>query len=134
MNYSCAFVFRFELEVRYDGDCDDVLSGRYAQENLYAKQAGDLRRRHWDLLGLGRFVDGLPLRWENEAVLAKAFENGDRMAVVLWNDSGGPQDVRLEAPGWEAGSVDSTEGPLPALPESMEPQQLLVQVFRRRNA
>ncbi len=134
VNYACAYGFRFELEVRYDGDCDDVLSGRYAQENLYAKQAGDLRRRHWDLLGLGRFVDGLPLRWENEAVLAKAFENGDRMAVVLWNDSGGPQDVRLEAPGWEAGSVDSTEGPLPALPESMEPQQLLVQVFRRRNA
>lgn len=131
VNYACAYGFRFELEVRYDADCEDVLTERYTAENLYAKQAGDLRRRHWDLLGLGRFVDSLPLRKTNEQVLAKAFENGGQLAVVLWNDSDQPQDVKLEVPGWEAESVDSTEGPLPELPKTLEPQQLLVQVFHR---
>ena len=131
MNYACAYGFRFELEVRYDADCEDVLAERYTAENHYAKQAGDLRRRHWDLLGLGRFVDSLPLRKNNEQVLAKAFENGGQLAVVLWNDSDQPQDVNLEVPGWEAESVDSTEGPLPELPKTLEPQRLLVQVFHR---
>jgi hypothetical protein len=131
VNYACAYGFRFELEVRYDADCEDVLAERYTAENHYAKQAGDLRRRHWDLLGLGRFVDSLPLRKNNEQVLAKAFENGGQLAVVLWNDSDQPQDVNLEVPGWEAESVDSTEGPLPELPKTLEPQRLLVQVFHR---
>lgn len=131
VNYACTYGFRFELEIRYDADCDDVLSGRYAEENLYARRARDLRRRHWELLGLGRFADDLPLRQDNAAVLAKAFENGNELAVVMWNDTPKMQEISLEVPGWTAQSVDSTEGPLPELPNVLKPQQLIVQLFHR---
>ena len=126
--------FRFEMEIRYDADCEDVLTRRYERENTYAKKAGDLRRRHWELLGLGRFVDSLPLKQDNVAVLAKAFESADKLAVVMWNDTELPQKVNLEVPGWSLEAVDSPEGPREGPPRTMEPQQLIVQLFGRDKA
>ncbi len=134
VNYACVYGFRFEMEIRYDADCEDVLTRRYERENTYAKKAGDLRRRHWELLGLGRFVDSLPLKQDNVAVLAKAFESADKLAVVMWNDTELPQKVNLEVPGWSLEAVDSPEGPREGPPRTMEPQQLIVQLFGRDKA
>ncbi|MGI5857172.1 MAG: DUF6259 domain-containing protein [Candidatus Merdivicinus sp.] len=131
VNYACTFGYRYELEVRYDADCEDVLANRFPEENLYGKKVTELRKRHWDLVGTGRFVDTLPLCQENLLLLAKAFQYQDRLAVVLWNDTAEDQPLTLKVPGWTAEETDSPEGPLAELPDQMKPQQLLIQTFRR---
>ena len=131
VNYACTFGYRYELEVRYDADCEDVLANRFPEENLYGKKVTELRKRHWDLVGTGRFVDTLPLYQENPLLLAKAFQHQDRLAVVLWNDTEKDQPLALKVPGWTAEETDSPEGPLAELPDQMKPPQLLIQIFRR---
>ena len=133
-NFACTFGFCYELELRYDADFEDAFANRFEEENRYAKQVSELRKRHWELLGNGKFVDTLPLSQDNPSILSKAFQNEDKLAVVLWNDSEREQPLRLKVPGWKAGQADSPEGMLAALPETMQPQQLAVQLFSREAA
>ena len=130
-NYAAAYGFCYELEVRYDADKQDVLADRYHEEALYARKAVELRKRHWDLVGTGRFVDSRYLEQHNPAIISKAFEADGRLAVVLWNDTGTGQPLALGVPGWIREDVDTVDGHLDELPDVMAPQQLLICTYRK---
>ncbi len=131
VNYAAVFGFRYEMEVRYEADRQDVLANRYQQEALYARRITELRKRHWNLVGIGQFVDTQPLEQENPAIIEKGYENGDQLAVVLWNDSSEEQALALTVPGWTLEETDTENGPVSGIPAKMAPQQLLVCVYRK---
>ncbi|MBQ5984582.1 MAG: hypothetical protein IJL56_06380 [Bacteroidales bacterium] len=137
VNFSTAFGYKHEIECRYVPDKNYLIDGRipvpaeYDDIRLkpdistmvnqdpaavvrYSKAVMDLRRRHEDLLYAGSFVsdDGFSLQTEGPYVLARAFVNGKRMGVVVWNVSDDAPASFTVTPekGWKLTATDVPEG------------------------
>jgi hypothetical protein len=87
----------FSLGLRWDANTSD---SRNPQTSAYLTRLTELRNAHASLLLEGKFVDSEGFVCDNSNVSAHAFVAGDRMAVTLWNGSGGPQKVTAVAPGY----------------------------------
>ena len=130
-NYAFTFGFRYEMEIRYQADCDDVLNDSYPKYRKYAKKVTELRKKYWDVLGYGEFKDITPIISINPAIIAKAYVNGNKLAVVMWNDTDNGSKTSLEVPGYkfmEASTVDRT---LAGLPETLDRQQIAVVLYEK---
>ena len=130
-NYACTFGFRFEMEIRYQDDCDDILTDRWPIEREYAKKVTDLRKKYWDILGHGIFTDEEHLTNRNPAIIAKGFQKDRALAVVLWNDTKGSEAVCVEAAGFRLKEVAGIHGTGDGLPDRMESQELLITIYER---
>ena len=130
-NYAAVFGFRFEMEIRYQDDCDDILNDRWPKEREYAKKVADLRRRYWDILGYGVFTDEENIKNENPALIVKGFKKDNRLAVMLWNDTGTEEEIRLEVEGYQWKEAADTNGMRDKLPEKMKGQELLLLLFEK---
>jgi len=130
-NYAFTFGFRYEMEIRYQVDCDDVLNDRYPKYREYARKVSELRKKYWEVLGYGEFKDVTPVISTNPAIIAKAYVKGNKLAVVMWNDTDCASKASLEVPGYkfiEASTIDRT---LAGLPEALEQQQIAVVLYEK---
>lgn len=123
LNYATVYGFRQELESRYAADV------RYLKENKipvpedyhnviskpnldlvrsqdpvamkdYTKQIIDFQKENSDLLWHGKFIDDEKIVAGEDQVVAKAFENGNKLGVVAWNYSNQQQGFKLDVPGY----------------------------------
>ena len=93
MNFAFAHSFLLEQELRYRADVDDTRAGTFAAEHAYAKLVSEFRRKHWDILGYGTYVDNKFATSSNPSLFAVSYENGGQRAITLWNDSDKPADL-----------------------------------------
>lgn len=130
-NYAFLFGFRFEMEIRYQADCDDILTDTHAEWRDYAASVTALRRKYWDILGNGTFRDR-DLIHSGGSVIAKAYEKGSRVAVALWNDSNRLNEFTLDVPGFDLVEFSTVEGTGKTLPKVLAPQQIALALYRKR--
>lgn len=129
-NYAFTFALRKEMELRYLDDRTAIREDRHPGERAYSRGVTALRRKFWDILGAGRFLDELPVRNGNRNVVAKAFQAGDRLAVTLWNDTDAEQPLSVEVPGHslvETAFPDGTS--VPRLPGTLASQGIALAVY-----
>ena len=93
VNFAFTHSLLFEQELRYRADVDDTLAETFAAEHAYAKTISSFRKKHWDILGYGTYVDDKFATSTNPSLFAVSYENSDRRAVTLWNDSDKPADL-----------------------------------------
>jgi hypothetical protein len=128
-NFALAYGMRFELEIRYRADVATVRNQDKPHLREYTRKVSALRDRYWDLLGQGRFLDETGLENGNRAVSATVFGRGSRSAVVLWNNTGAAQPVKVEMPGRRFIEAAGVEGALPAAPRTLAPQEVAVLLY-----
>lgn len=131
VNYAAVFGFRFEMEIRYQDDCDDILADRWPEERIYAKKVSDLRRRYWDVLGYGRFTDEENIRNGNAAMIVKGFKKEDCLAVIMWNDTDSEARVDIGIDGYQIVEIADTEGNRDELPRLMKSQEIVLVICRK---
>ncbi|MCQ2184193.1 MAG: DUF6259 domain-containing protein [Bacteroidales bacterium] len=136
LNYDTVFGFRSEIEARYAADrrylVDRVIPSREDYGNVIdvpnlevvlgqdydyirdlQKTVLDFQRKHSDILWNGRFVDtkGFSIESDSRYVMARAFECGDSLGVVVWNSSSKEDaSFSLEVPGYSLLNTDSPAG------------------------
>ncbi|MBQ7652222.1 MAG: hypothetical protein IJS15_14770 [Victivallales bacterium] len=93
VNFAFAHSFLLEQELRYRADVDDTRAETFAAEHAYAKLVSAFRRKHWDILGYGTYVDDKFATSSNPSLFAVSYENGDQRAITIWNDSDKPADL-----------------------------------------
>lgn len=130
-NYAFTFGFRYEIEIRYQGDCEVIRTAKKADWRDYAKDVNRLRKAHWDILGSGRYVSNTVLESANPNVLAQAYVKDAQLAVTLWNDTAQQQPLSLNVPGYRLVSFETLEGACDTLPKEMGAQQVAVARYEK---
>jgi hypothetical protein len=130
-NYAFAFGFRFEMELRYETDCEEVKADTWPEWRSYAAAVTALRRKYWPLLGTGEFLDELPLVNANPGVIAKAYRQGDRLAVALWNDNAKEELLQISVPGYQLREFATVGETLTAMPAKLQAQQIALAIFEK---
>jgi hypothetical protein len=134
LNYAFLFGLRLEMELRYLDDQDAIRSDRHPEERQQAANLTAFRKRHWNLLGSGRFTDTLPVETDNPNVLFKAFTDGNQVGVALWNDASAAQTVTVRVPGFIWLKTDKPDQRPEASGETnasvcLQPQDIAIMVF-----
>ncbi|MBR6933811.1 MAG: hypothetical protein IKH49_10995 [Bacteroidales bacterium] len=147
LNFGTVFGFKHEIETRYEPDKRyliekrippkseyDIIRGSHPNYSTladqdpdeviaYSRAVLDFRKRYAEILYDGNFVsdDGFSLTADVPEVIARAFVNGKKMGVVVWNFSEGDASGFTVVPdnGWtlvETVAPEGTpvDGPLPA--------------------
>lgn len=130
-NYAFTFGFRYEMEIRYRADCEDVLKDAYPEYREYARKVTALRKKYWEVLGYGEFKDSTPIITANREIVSKAYVSGNKLVVVMWNDTDRESKTNIQVPGYtlvEASTVDET---LADLPETLKPQQVAAVLYQK---
>lgn len=130
-NYACTFGFRFEMELRYQDDCDDILADKWPEERHYAKKVTELRKRYWDVLGYGVFCDEENLINRNPAIIIKGFKKANDLVVVLWNDTPDNEVMDFEVLGYLLLEAANVNGIMAGIPKKMGGQELVIAHYRK---
>lgn len=133
-NYAFTFGFVYEMEIRYQADCDDILADKWPQERVYAQKVSALRKQYLDALIHADFVDQRPLATAPDGIIAKAYESPETIAVALWNDAAESRPLTLsvkDATLTEYATIDETRSQLPA---SMPGRSIALAIFTRSQA
>ena len=129
-NFALVYGLVYEMELRYQADCDDILADKWPVERSYAKALSSLRRDCWDLIAPAGFADSEEIESVHPAVVAKSFRKGEHLAVALWNDSACPVAPSLEvAKGWQPVDIYTVEGEEAGT--ILAPQQVAIYVYGR---
>ena len=112
VNFAFVHSFLFEQELRYRADRDDTRGGTHAAEHAYARSIADFRRKHWDILGRGTYVDTKFATSGEPSLFAVSYETENARAVALWNDSAKPAELSelRFAPGVEVAGYLTADG------------------------
>lgn len=154
LNYATVYGFRQELESRYAADV------RYLKENripvpedyanviskpdlelvtsqdpiamkAYTKAIIDFQRENADLLWHGKYIDGKKFEYTGNQLVAKAFENGNRIGVVLWNYGNSEQPFTLSVPGYVLESVTAPGKAAVALNEPLAAESIRLLTWKK---
>lgn len=131
-NYAFTFGYRFEMEVRYQADCYDVLDKRYSEYGNYAKKVTQLRRKYWDIMGYGDFKDTINISNNNPAIIAKAYVKDNKMALAMWNDTDKDATVDIEVKDYNLEEVSIVDATFSEFPKKLSPQQIAVALFEEK--
>ncbi|NLE12383.1 MAG: hypothetical protein GX628_01760 [Clostridiales bacterium] len=125
--------FIFEQEIRYRADKDDILADKFAPQREYTKKVSDLRRRCWDIIGRGVYVDRKYVNPVNPSFMAVSYETDDKVAVTVWNDCTKAQplsvlgiDSSLKFKGYH-----TIDGEFEALPETVPADGIAVITYTK---
>ena len=82
----------------------------------------------------GRYRDTLPMATWNPNLNLGTFENGNAMAAVLWNDTESPIALTdtMAKPGWTLFETVTFHSKHPTMPAELQPQQLLIAIYKRK--
>ena len=135
LNYTLAFGFRHDVELRYGPDRVYVETGKVTsdygkvknppslkllasapQEKLagYMKAIGDFQHKNSDLLLEGRFVDTDGFTFTGKGCLAKRFTGAKGSGVLVWNIGKKPVDVTIAGLGAPKSVTEPESGPVAA--------------------
>lgn len=130
-NFALAYGFRYELEVRYRDDAFKVRNELCHSSCNYVRKVSELRKRYWDLLGLGRYIDTVGIESSNSAVRVTGFEQGNRRAVVTWNNTPKEQKIAVTVPGYRLVERQGVDGPVPNDEQRLGSQRVCVWIFEK---
>lgn len=130
-NYAFVFGLRYEMEVRYQDDRDDILSDKYSEYREYAKKVTKLRKKYWDILGHGEFRDMDCIKNGSPAIITKAFIKDDKLAVTLWNDTPSEACIDIEIDGYKHIKTATVEETFKELPKTLFSQQIAVALYEK---
>jgi hypothetical protein len=130
-NYAFTFGFRYEVELRYLADREEIRAGDWAEWNRYAAAVSALRKRYWPILTSGAFRDECPLQNANPALVTKAYVLDSQLAVAVWNDTAAAEPLDLQAPGYRLREWATIEGTSGQLPGQMGSQQIGLAIYER---
>ncbi len=128
-NYVFAFGFVFELEIRYQADCEDILADKWPEERIYAQKVSNLRKRYSKELLQASFVDDRLIDEVSPGIIAKAYESGDTTAVALWNDSTEDKPLTLSVKGARLKEYSTVDQTLSALPDRIPARTIALALF-----
>lgn len=95
-NFTFTYGLRFDMTIfRCRGTLEDIPN--YAQ---YLRELNRLRKTYAYLLLHGKFIDDDGVQLDNARVVAKAYQAGDELAVILWNPTDEPEIFTVEVPGY----------------------------------
>lgn len=136
LNYAFIFGLRLEMELRYLDDQKAIRSDRYPKQREQASLLTAFRKRYWDILGTGCFLDEQQLICDNPAITAKVFmKDKSTLAVALWNDTADEQTVKVDISGYKwvktdrPGSGTSEKNSLPNR-VSLAAQEIALMLFK----
>jgi len=130
-NFAFAFGMVFEMEIRYQKDKEEILAGKWQEEQCYSKAVNDLRRKYIDELIRADFVDQNNLETFNPRIITKIYVNDKTITAALWNDSDKSEAVKLSVKGGTFYEYASIEGSSKIMPDTIPPQSIALAVFRK---
>lgn len=154
LNYATVYGFRQELESRYAADV------RYLKENripvpedyanviskpdlelvtsqdpiamkVYTKAIIDFQRENADLLWHGKYIDGKKFEFTGNQLVAKAFENGNRLGVIVWNYGATAQSFILNVPGYVLETVTAPGKAAVAVNEPLAAESIRLMTWKK---
>ena len=123
-NYALCYGFRFEMELRYLRDKREIEENIRPEWREYSRRICSLRRKYADMLLNGAYRCDPALSRKNPALMHGVFENGEKRAVVFWNDSEETLPLRLCSQAFSRWVSPEAEGS--GIPETIAPQSVLV--------
>jgi hypothetical protein len=156
-NYTCAYSWRLEIETRYAPDRDYLLTKRipvvadygpilekpdvsmmqtlpYEETAEYMKRVAEFQKKNAPLLMTGTFTDTEGFTCKGAGVVAKGYEAGDLLGVVLWNTSDKSAAFTLRVPDAECVSASEPEQGTVEAFSPLAPQTLRLIVWKRRGS
>lgn len=131
VNYAFTYGLRFELEVRYREEGDELRANVHPEMSEYLQKVAALRKRNWDLLGTGTFLNTDQVLESNRNLTLTLYGNGQRRAVIAWNATNSAQMANPSIPGFKAIGSDGIDGSGAAAGAALGPQQVRVWLFER---
>jgi hypothetical protein len=154
-NYICTFGFRYEIESRYAPDVRYLREDRVPETSEYAevlsppdipmmqatpptaatrylKQVIEFQRSHRDLLWRGRFTDDEGFTFQGPGLVAKSYQAGDRLGVLVWNPTEQPARFTLTVPKAKLVSAAEPECPSVDATSALAPQSVRLLVWKRQ--
>jgi hypothetical protein len=112
-NYAAVYGLRHEIESRYPGDVDYLLTGKLPTKETYSNvvsppnikklnsESADKAREyvhsiiefettHKNFFRKGTFIGGDGIHINGDSIVAKGFKNGNEIGVIVWNSSLSP--------------------------------------------
>lgn len=129
VNYAFTYGLRFELELRYREEQDEVLNNIHPEMSEYLKDLTQLRRRHWSLLGTGTFLNADNISEPNTRLTSTLFGDGKAEAVITWNNTKSPQLAEPTLKGMRLVGSDGVSGVNTAGSTTLQPQEVRVWLF-----
>jgi len=115
LNWAFVYGMRFDIEINFNkGTFRDA-----PQLATQCKRLCKIRNEYSDLLLEGTFVDTEGFSLSNEKLVAKAYKNGDKYAVLIWNPLENEQPVKVYVTDYELEKAISMEGKSSQIPPAM---------------
>ena len=130
-NFAFIFGMVFEMEIRYQQDKEDVLAGKWLEEQQYAKAVNDFRKKYMNELVRANFVDQKHLEKWNQRIITKVYETKDTISVALWNDSSTPEHLSLIVTGAQFVEYATLDNVMNTLPSAIPPRSIALVIFRK---
>jgi hypothetical protein len=128
LNFAFVYGFRFDFEFNFTrGTFKD--SPKLA---AYSKRLCEIRKKHADLLLEGRFVDDEGFTIDNPRIVAKAFKNDDKLAVLVWNPQKNAEKFQIKvSKEYRLEVVESIQGESKKVPEEIQANSIMALIYKK---
>ena len=154
-NFAAIYGFRHEIECRYPGDVEYLINGTLpiaesysnvtAPPNIikmnlvsaieatkYVKTLIDFEKKNSVFFRQGKFIDREGIEVTGNDIVAKGFINGNRIGVVVWNQSeSGKGEFSVTVPEYKAISAMEPGNDMIEVSSPLEPNSIRLIVFEK---